>query len=178
MKQRSLHSVNEHVDPIFNEAIPRVVVFKKESCLLSEFIPGQRWISNTESDLGLGIVVEVANRRVVIIFPAVDEERTYAMDNAPLSRVIYPVGERVSSSLGVTITITDAEELEGCIVYNGVDRDGDHFSFEEMDLDSSVHFSKPSCSGVAVSSSKPLTSRASASIQAYSGLDCSSDQLR
>ncbi|MEH6578340.1 MAG: RNA polymerase-associated protein RapA [Amphritea sp.] len=110
---------------------------------MSEFIPGQRWISNTESDLGLGIVVEVANRRVVIIFPAVDEERTYAMDNAPLSRVIYPVGEQVSSSLGVTITITDAEELEGCIVYNGVDRDGDHFSFEEMDLDSSVHFSKP-----------------------------------
>ena len=27
-----------------------------------EFVPGQRWVSNTESELGLGIVVDTANR--------------------------------------------------------------------------------------------------------------------
>lgn len=110
---------------------------------MSEFIAGQRWISNTESSLGLGIVVEVANRRVVISYPAVEEERTYATDNAPLSRVIYPVGEQVSSALGMKITIEEVEELDGCMIYHGSDRDGDMFSFEEIDLDSSVHFSKP-----------------------------------
>jgi len=110
---------------------------------LSEFIAGQRWISNTESNLGLGIVVEVANRRVVISFPAVEEERTYATDNAPLSRVIYPVGEQVSSALGLKITITEIEEIDGCVLYHGEDRDGDSFSFDEIDLDSGVHFSKP-----------------------------------
>ncbi|WP_170167438.1 RNA polymerase-associated protein RapA [Amphritea balenae] len=114
-----------------------------ESCLLSEFIPGQRWISNTESNLGLGLVTEVANRRVVMMFPAVEEERTYAIDNAPLSRVIYPVGEQVRSSLGVKVTITATQELNGYMVYQAEDRDGDVLVLEEKDLDSAVHFSKP-----------------------------------
>ncbi|MEH6466009.1 MAG: hypothetical protein V7722_00145, partial [Porticoccus sp.] len=52
-----------------------------------DFIPGQRWISNTESELGLGIVVEYSNRRVTLSFPAASEQRTYASDSAPLSRV-------------------------------------------------------------------------------------------
>ncbi|MGB1907167.1 MAG: hypothetical protein ACPHN3_07520, partial [Spongiibacter sp.] len=50
------------------------------------FIAGQRWISTPEPDLGLGIILEAINRRVVIAFPAVEEERTYAADRAPLSR--------------------------------------------------------------------------------------------
>ena len=50
-----------------------------------QFVPGQRWVSNTESELGLGIVMDTANRRVTVSFPAVGERRTYAIDNAPLS---------------------------------------------------------------------------------------------
>ena len=59
--------------------------------LASSIQPGQRWVSNTESELGLGIVLEVANRRVNISFPAAGEKRTYAVDIAPLSRVRYEV---------------------------------------------------------------------------------------
>ena len=29
-----------------------------------QFVPGQRWVSNTEAELGLGIVIENENRRV------------------------------------------------------------------------------------------------------------------
>ena len=36
----------------------------------TSFIPGQRWVSATEADLGLGIVESNADRRVVIVFPA------------------------------------------------------------------------------------------------------------
>ena len=32
------------------------------------FQPGQRWVSNTESELGLGVVLGVAHRRVEISF--------------------------------------------------------------------------------------------------------------
>ena len=64
------------------------------------FVPGQRWISNTESELGLGIVVELANRRVEISFPASGERRTYAVDNAPISRVQYEVGQQVQNEQG------------------------------------------------------------------------------
>ena len=62
---------------------------------MSEFTIGQRWISNTEASLGLGLVMACAGRRVTINFPAVGEERVYAIDNAPLNRISYKVGERV-----------------------------------------------------------------------------------
>ncbi|MBQ0755746.1 MAG: DEAD/DEAH box helicase family protein, partial [Amphritea sp.] len=110
---------------------------------MSEFIPGQRWISNTESNLGLGLVTSISNRRVEILFPAVEEERTYADDNAPLSRVIYPVGEHVRNADGLKLTITAFQELNGIIVYQAEDETGEILVLEEKDLDSSVHFSKP-----------------------------------
>ena len=64
---------------------------------IPSFILGQRWISNTESELGLGIVVEVASRRVEISFPAAGERRTYAMENAPISRVQYEAGQQIQN---------------------------------------------------------------------------------
>ena len=35
---------------------------------MSDFIPGQRWISNTESELGLGLVLDVEFNRVSMLF--------------------------------------------------------------------------------------------------------------
>jgi len=51
---------------------------------------GQRWVSQTESRLGLGLITEVTGRRVTIAFPAADEERTYAMENAPACQGALP----------------------------------------------------------------------------------------
>ncbi|RLA45644.1 MAG: RNA polymerase-associated protein RapA [Gammaproteobacteria bacterium] len=108
-----------------------------------EFVPGQRWISNAESDLGLGIVVDVASRRVELTFPAAAEQRVYAADNAPLGRVIYPIGDRVSNAEGQHITITDCHTQDGCVVYVGVDDRAEQVVLHEIDLDSFVHFSQP-----------------------------------
>ena len=107
------------------------------------FIPGQRWISNTEAELGLGVVEDNAGRRITLSFPAVGEMRTYVTHNAPLSRVQYSVGERISSNDGLMFIITDRIEQNGCFVYRGVDGNGQTISLEEIDLDSAVRFSKP-----------------------------------
>ncbi len=108
-----------------------------------QFVPGQRWVSNTESELGLGIVVDTANRRVTVSFPAVGERRTYALDNAPLSRVHYTVGEKVSDADGVSFTISDVIEQGGYLIYQGLDDEGKQHSIEEIDLESFVQFSRP-----------------------------------
>ena len=108
-----------------------------------EFIPGQRWISNTESELGLGIVVDYANRRVTLSFPAASEQRTYAADSAPLSRVEYPVGECITSADGEQLKVTELRERAGCILYIGKNGNDDTVELEEIDLDSFVRFSKP-----------------------------------
>ena len=47
---------------------------------------GQRWISHADLELGLGICVEVDSRRVTLLYPSAEEERTYALDRAPLTR--------------------------------------------------------------------------------------------
>ena len=66
---------------------------------------GQRWISNTEPELGLGVVTDDENRRVTLQFPASAERRTYASDNAPLNRVQYQVGDQISNTEKLKITI-------------------------------------------------------------------------
>ena len=108
-----------------------------------QFVPGQRWVSNTESELGLGIVMDIANRRVTVSFPAVGERRTYALENAPLSRVHYTVGERISNADGVSFAITEVIEQGGYLIYEGMDDAGNPHSLEEIDLESFVQFNRP-----------------------------------
>lgn len=110
---------------------------------LPPFVPGQRWISGTEAELGLGIVVAYANRRVEIRFPAVDQTRTYAADNAPLSRVAYEPGDRVRNAEGDALQVVERLEHNQCFFYRGIDAAGEEVVWPELELDSAVHFSRP-----------------------------------
>ena len=47
------------------------------------FAVGQRWSSETENNLGLGIISAVDFRQVTIDFPAAQEQRIYAIQSAP-----------------------------------------------------------------------------------------------
>ncbi len=107
------------------------------------FLPGQRWVSTTESELGLGIVLKLSNRRVELSFPAAAERRTYAIDNAPLSRVHYQVDEQVSSEDGQIMTIQSLVEKNGCLIYRGLSPAGEEVILPELHLNSFVQFSKP-----------------------------------
>jgi len=110
---------------------------------MNECHPGQRWISNTEPELGLGIVFEMQNRHVVMTFPASEERRTYALDNAPLTRVQYRAADRIRSEDGADLIVESVEEIEGCFVYQGIDAHGRALSVHEIDLDSFVQFNLP-----------------------------------
>jgi len=111
--------------------------------MTEEFQIGQRWYSYTEAELGLGVVTELVDRRVNILFPATGEERTYAQSNAPLSRIVYPLGDQISDDEGLTITVTQHEESKGCVIYFGDNEFGEEQVIHEASLESSVHFSKP-----------------------------------
>jgi ATP-dependent helicase HepA len=111
--------------------------------MTEDFQIGQRWYSYTEAELGLGVVTELVDRRVDILFPATGEERTYAQNNAPLSRIVYPIGDQITDDNGVSIIVTQHEESKGCVIYFGDDENGDEQIIHEASLESSVHFSKP-----------------------------------
>lgn len=107
------------------------------------FFPGQRWVSNSEAELGLGIVIEIANRRVEMSFPAAGERRTYAIDNAPLNRVRYEIGQVISTSDDQKLTVKAVTEKQGCLFYNCEDSEGVAIEVPELELNSFVQFSKP-----------------------------------
>ena len=110
---------------------------------VSEFQIGQRWISNTEAALGLGIVVGIQDRRVVLSFPAAQEERTYAADNAPLSRIIYQIGDGVNNADGESFTITDVLDNNHMMIYKVENHLGEAAVLSELDLDCFVNFNSP-----------------------------------
>jgi ATP-dependent helicase HepA len=86
---------------------------------MHNFVPGQRWISDTEMELGLGTVMRCDMRTVTVFFHAGGEMRTYARHNAPLSRVIFAKGDSVQSHDGWNLYITAVEEQQGLLTYLG-----------------------------------------------------------
>ncbi len=88
-----------------------------------DYIPGQRWISEAEPDLGLGLVVETGNRRVKVVFLATGEERSYATQTAPLSRVKFRAEEIARHGEGWHFKISQALVQDGLIIYQGVRTD-------------------------------------------------------
>ncbi len=109
----------------------------------NEFHLGQRWVSNTESSLGIGFIEKIDGRHLTIIFPAIDETRVYAMDNAPLNRVKYPIGEEIQTEEGMKVTVTGHAEHNHCIVYQYIDESGNEVGLHELELDSFAQFSQP-----------------------------------
>ncbi|MGZ5028202.1 MAG: RNA polymerase-associated protein RapA [Methylobacter sp.] len=110
---------------------------------MEQFIPGQRWISNTESELGLGLILDVAHKRITVLFLACDEKRMYAQDNAPLTRVRFSVGDVIESIDEEKVTVTGLTEQGGLITYIGKNEDGEEVQIDEVELNHHIQFNKP-----------------------------------
>jgi ATP-dependent helicase HepA len=110
---------------------------------MSDFIPGQRWISNTEPELGLGLVLEVEFNRVSMLFLACGEKRLYAADNAPLTRVRFVEGDTIESAEGEQLLVQDVIEQSGLLTYLCIDSEGKPTQLEEMELNHHIQFNKP-----------------------------------
>lgn len=89
------------------------------------FALGQRWLSNTESELGLGTVVALENRAVTILFPATGESRVYASQSAPLTRITFELGDMITSEKGWQAEVTNLTDLNGQMVYQVQRTDND-----------------------------------------------------
>ena len=88
---------------------------------MNKFIIGQRYISEMELKLGLGIVEEIDVRTVKINFPASDCFRLYSISSAPLKRVEFLEGDTIQSREGLSFKIESVStEMEGEIDLQGL----------------------------------------------------------
>lgn len=108
------------------------------------FALGQRWISNTESELGLGTVVDCQSRTVTLLFPATGESRTYTLATAPLTRVTFAVDDKVRSHEGWQMVVSRVEEQDELLIYHGQRLDNQKtVALRETLLDHHFQLDKP-----------------------------------
>jgi ATP-dependent helicase HepA len=108
------------------------------------FHVGQRFISNSESNLGLGVVMAADARSVKILFPAVEDERTYAKSNAHVTRLVLSPGETVKHIDGWEMTIEEVIEQDNLLTYVGSRSDNNQQAhIVEVALDPKVKLNQP-----------------------------------
>ncbi|MEN8801744.1 MAG: RNA polymerase-associated protein RapA [Thiogranum sp.] len=110
---------------------------------MQEFIPGQRWISSAELQLGLGTVMSVEHRIVTLLFLASGETRSYAKQTAPLSRVVFAPGDTVLSHDGLGIFVESVTEQDGLLNYTGTDEQGNRVELAESQLNHFIQLNRP-----------------------------------
>src|SRR5690606_24289348 len=109
------------------------------------FAPGQRWLSETEPELGLGVVAEVDHRTVTLEFRSSEQTRRYARQQAPLSRIVFGVGDTITAITGEELIVIEALEFDDTIIYHAhrVENAADTIKLPESLLSDTLVLSRP-----------------------------------
>ena len=114
---------------------------------MHQFAIGQRWLSDTETELGLGVLIDVDERSVSILFPKSDETRVYARSNAPLSRIVFNIKDELQDQEGTKWLVESFEDRHGVVRYNVVrtleDGTEERKSLNETRIGAHIQLSKP-----------------------------------
>ena len=105
---------------------------------MKQFIMGQRWISESEPELGLGVIIEVEGKTVTCFFPAAKVDRRYGAQTAPLRRIKFVEGDEIKSQSGETLIVESSSETNGIVTYSGQGK-----KIPESMLADTLSFSKP-----------------------------------
>lgn len=101
-------------------------------------VAGQRWVSDTEPELGLGIVLKCEYGRAEIFFPAAGEHRQYALGSAPIRRVRFQEGDSIKTHSGEAFVVDSISDDSGLLTYRSGAR-----GISEAELSDLISFSKP-----------------------------------
>ncbi len=93
--------------------------------------------------MGLGTVMAIDERTVTIVFMATGDTRTYSRQTAPLSRVVFAVGDTIRGHDGTEIVVTASSEELGLVAYLGTDEKGNSIELPESELDNFIQLNRP-----------------------------------
>jgi len=105
----------------------------------SSFSAGQRWLSETQPELGLALILKADATTVQAHFPASGESFTFATRTAPLRRVAFEPGDNIRDEAGANFLVSGTREEEGCIIY--LSESGGEL--HESALSDTISFQKP-----------------------------------
>src|SRR5690606_26217309 len=110
---------------------------------ITEFTVGQRWLSETEPELGLGIVVDVDFRTVAVAFRACEESRRYARSSAPLNRIVFAAGDTVRNRDEQEFTVTGVQDHQAVVTYQLAGSDQTALHLPETELSDRLLLNRP-----------------------------------
>ncbi len=93
----------------------------------------QRWFSQGEPELGLGIVVAIEGKTVTLNFPAAQESRVYGQKTAPLKRITFEVEDIIHTTDTKEHKVIGLEQRDGLVYYKT-----ENALICESDLDSKI----------------------------------------
>lgn len=110
----------------------------------TQFAIGQRWLSNTETELGLGAIIRIDFRSIEVLYPATEESRIYTKADAPLTRLTFAEGDMVKSQEGWSLCVESITEQQGVLIYHGVREDTKQATtLAEPHLDHHIRLNQP-----------------------------------
>ncbi len=107
---------------------------------MAQYQPGQRWISDSEAELGLGTILALDGRLLTVLYPATGDTRQYAERNAPLTRVRFAPGDEVTHFEGWKMTVREVEEIDGLLIYSGLNAQNEVCVLPETQLSNFIQF--------------------------------------
>ena len=108
--------------------------------MAQQYQPGQRWISDSEAELGLGTVLAQDGRLLTVLYPATGETRQYSLRNAPLTRVRFSPGDTIIHFEGWKMTVREVEDVDGLMVYHGLNERNEAVTLPETQLSNFIQF--------------------------------------
>ncbi len=108
--------------------------------MAQQYQPGQRWISDSEAELGLGTVLAQDGRLLTVLYPATGETRQYALRNAPLTRVRFSPGDVITHFENWKLTVVEVEDVDGLLVYHGLNGQNQTCVLPETQLSNFIQF--------------------------------------
>jgi ATP-dependent helicase HepA len=103
---------------------------------MRNLVPGQRWISNAEPELGLGTILRIESRSVQVLFSTAGVLRQYALHSAPLTRAEFRPGQRVAGNKQ-SFVVERVSETGGLFTYHAGER-----TLPESELDDTQPISR------------------------------------
>ena len=77
------------------------------------------------------------------LFPRLMRKRTYAIENAPLTRLRFKTGDHISTNNNVDLLVQEVREQQGLLVYIGTDHHDEQLTVSELELDAFVQLTTP-----------------------------------
>lgn len=111
----------------------------------NSFALGQRWLSETEPELGLGIVDDHDHRTVTLLFRSCDQQRRYARQQAPLNRIVFAAGDSITTIHGDELIVIEVLSLDNTVIYHAhlADDVGETIKLPESLLSDTLALNKP-----------------------------------